>query len=177
MWAHMMAQFEAHAHQIIRFARAIPGFRDLPRADTKLLVQASMYPIVLIQLSREPLPGGDFNFYNFSPRERRHLLVEFPQINPLVDHFYELTGFLGPLNLDNTEAALLCSIIFLRGCMCFSTDTFLLNVENKKETGSLRISHKAEGFNLRVIHKIYERDTIPKAAYCGHMPGMVRVIL
>ncbi|KAL5966467.1 Nuclear receptor ROR-beta [Taenia solium] len=115
MWAHVMAQFEAHAHQIIRFARAIPGFRDLPRADTKFLVQASMYPIVLVQLSREPLPGGDFNFYNFSPRERRHLLAEFPQINPLVDHFYELTGFLGPLNLDNTEAALFCSIIFLRG--------------------------------------------------------------
>ncbi|VDM16170.1 unnamed protein product [Hydatigera taeniaeformis] len=115
MWAHVMAQFEAHAHQIIRFARAIPGFRDLPREDTKFLVQASMYPIVLIQLSREPLPGGDFNFYNFSPCERRHLLAEFPQINPLAEHFYELTNFLGPLNLDNTEAALLCSIIFLRG--------------------------------------------------------------
>ncbi|KAH9284012.1 Nuclear receptor ROR-alpha [Echinococcus granulosus] len=115
MWAHMMVQFEAHAHQIIRFARAIPGFCDLPRADTKFLLQASMYPIVLVQLSREALPGGDFNFYNFSPHERRHLLAEFPQINPMVDHFYELTGFLGPLSLDNTEAALLCSIIFLRG--------------------------------------------------------------
>uniref|UniRef100_A0A5K3EQ64 DinB_2 domain-containing protein n=1 Tax=Mesocestoides corti TaxID=53468 RepID=A0A5K3EQ64_MESCO len=30
IWAHMMTQFEAHAHQVIRFARAIPGFRDLP---------------------------------------------------------------------------------------------------------------------------------------------------
>uniref|UniRef100_A0A5K3ERQ9 NR LBD domain-containing protein n=1 Tax=Mesocestoides corti TaxID=53468 RepID=A0A5K3ERQ9_MESCO len=73
------------------------------------------YPIVLVQLAREPLPGGDINFYNFTPRERRHLLAEFPQLNRLADHFYELTGFLGPMNLDNTEAALLCSIIFLRG--------------------------------------------------------------
>lgn len=116
IWAHMMAQFETHAHQVIRFARAIPGFRDLPRADTKFLVQASMYPIVLVQLAREPLQGGDFNFYNFTPRERRHLLDEFPQLNPLAEHFYDLTNFLGPLNLDNTEAALFCSIIFLRGC-------------------------------------------------------------
>lgn len=116
MWAHMMAQFETHAHQVIRFARAIPGFRDLPRADTKFLVQASMYPIVLVQLSRQPLPRGEFNFYNFTPRERRHLLSEFPQLSPLADHFYELTGFLAPLNLDNREAGLLCSIIFLRGC-------------------------------------------------------------
>ncbi|KAM3177454.1 hypothetical protein ACTXT7_004539 [Hymenolepis weldensis] len=115
IWAHMMAQFETHAHQVIRFARAIPGFRDLPRADTKFLVQASMYPIVLVQLAREPLQGGDFNFYNFTPRERRHLLDEFPQLNPLAEHFYDLTNFLGPLNLDNTEAALFCSIIFLRG--------------------------------------------------------------
>ncbi|VDD74272.1 unnamed protein product [Mesocestoides corti] len=122
IWAHMMTQFEAHAHQVIRFARAIPGFRDLPRADTKFLVQASMYPIVLVQLAREPLPGGDINFYNFTPRERRHLLAEFPQLNRLADHFYELTGFLGPMNLDNTEAALLCSIIFLRG----SNNWFLL---------------------------------------------------
>nr|CDS27504.1 nuclear receptor 2DBD gamma [Hymenolepis microstoma] len=115
IWAHMMAHFEAHAHQVIRFARAIPGFRDLPRADTKFLVQASMYPIVLVQLAREPLQGGDFNFYNFTPRERQHLLDEFPQLNPLAEHFYDLTNFLGPLNLDNTEAALFCSIIFLRG--------------------------------------------------------------
>ncbi len=112
----MMAQFEAHAHQVIRFARAIPGFRDLPRADTKLLVQASMYPIILIQLSRQPLPSGEFNFYNFTTRERRHLLTEFPQLNRIADNFYELSGFLSPMSLDNTEAALLCSIIFLRGC-------------------------------------------------------------
>lgn len=117
MWAHFMAQFEAHAHQIIRFARALPGSCYLPRPDTKLLLQASMYPIVLIQLAREPLGGdGDFSFYNFSPRERRHLLDEFPQLNCLADHFYELTGFLGPMQLDPTEAALLCAVVFLRGC-------------------------------------------------------------
>ena len=123
----MMAQFEAHAYQVIRFARAIPGFRDLPRADTKFLVQASMYPIVLVQLAREPLPCGDFNFYNFSPRERRHLLAEFPQLS-----------FLGPLNLDNVEIALLCSIIFLRGCKYYSTTKVTLLVALYQNTSCQR---------------------------------------
>nr|VZI35000.1 unnamed protein product [Spirometra erinaceieuropaei] len=115
VWAYMMAQFEAHAHQVIRFARAIPGFRDLPRSDTKVLVQESMYPIVLIQMSRDfNATSMEYNFFNFTPRERRYILTEFPIMRKVAAQLRDAGTFLRPKNMDENEIALLCCIVFLQ---------------------------------------------------------------
>ncbi|VDK36450.1 unnamed protein product, partial [Dibothriocephalus latus] len=120
VWAYMMAQFEAHAHQVIRFARAIPGFRDLPRSDTKVLVQESMYPIVLIQLSRDfNATSMEYNFFNFTPRERRYILTEFPIMRKVAAQLRDAGTFLRPKNMDENEIALLCCIVFLQHCKIY----------------------------------------------------------
>ncbi len=122
IWAHLMTQFEEHARQVIRFARALPGFRDLSRGDTKVLVQEATYPILLVQLSRDF--NTDLNFFNFSPRERRQILVDFPLFTRVVDHLYDTGKFLSSKCLGDADAAFLCCIIFLHGGESEHNDVF-----------------------------------------------------
>nr|VZI51024.1 unnamed protein product [Spirometra erinaceieuropaei] len=143
VWAYMMAQFEAHAHQVIRFARAIPGFRDLPRSDTKVLVQESMYPIVLIQMSRDfNATSMEYNFFNFTPRERRYILTEFPIMRKVAAQLRDAGTFLRPKNMDENEIALLCCIVFLQHFQYSTEERFYSLMEVLPILTNMNSSHR-----------------------------------
>ncbi|KAF7262108.1 hypothetical protein EG68_00593 [Paragonimus skrjabini miyazakii] len=116
IWSRMMQHFDMHAHQVIHFARAVPGFRDLSRLDMKTLVQESMYPIVLIQLSRDfQFSTMEYNYFNFTPHEREIILEAFPAFRPIADHVRLAGNVLKPLALDDTETALYCTVELFHG--------------------------------------------------------------
>ncbi|KAF5404614.1 hypothetical protein PHET_02050 [Paragonimus heterotremus] len=116
IWSRMMQHFDMHAHQVIHFARAVPGFRDLSRLDMKTLVQESMYPIVLIQLSRDfQFSTMEYNYFNFTPHEREIILEAFPAFRPIADHVRLAGNVLKPLALDDTETALYCTVQLFHG--------------------------------------------------------------
>ncbi|KAF8569986.1 hypothetical protein P879_02378 [Paragonimus westermani] len=116
IWSRMMQHFDVHAHQVIHFARAVPGFRDLSRLDMKTLVQESMYPIVLIQLSRDfQFSTMEYNYFNFTPHEREIILEAFPAFRPIADHVRLAGNVLKPLTLDETETALFCTVELFHG--------------------------------------------------------------
>ncbi|KAG5448022.1 hypothetical protein CSKR_200646 [Clonorchis sinensis] len=116
VWSHMMEHFEAHAHQVIQFARAVPGFRDLPSVVMKKLVQEGMYPITMIQLSKDFQPSTmEYNYFNFTAQEREIILRHFPDFLPVADQLRVAGTVLHPFNLDETETALLCCIQLFHG--------------------------------------------------------------
>ncbi|KER30868.1 hypothetical protein T265_13094, partial [Opisthorchis viverrini] len=116
VWSHMMEHFEAHAHQVIQFARAVPGFRELPSVVMKKLVQEGMYPITVIQLSKDFQPSTmEYNYFNFTAQEREIILRHFPDFLPVADQLRVAGTVLHPFNLDETETALLCCIQLFHG--------------------------------------------------------------
>ncbi|KAL3318402.1 hypothetical protein Ciccas_002941 [Cichlidogyrus casuarinus] len=86
IWLQMMSHFEAHAYQVIYFARALPGFRELSRGDMKKLVQESMYPIVILQLSADYNAVLDeINYFNFTREEVLIILGAFTSLQILLN--------------------------------------------------------------------------------------------
>ncbi|CAL8072138.1 unnamed protein product [Calicophoron daubneyi] len=116
IWSQVMEQFEVRAHQIIQLARAIPGFRDLSPMDMKTLVQQAMYPIMLIQLSKDyERVTSEYNFFDFTVSEREAIFDEFAVFRTIANQLKVTGDLLKSVSLDETETALLCSIELFHG--------------------------------------------------------------
>ncbi|VDL94713.1 unnamed protein product [Schistocephalus solidus] len=102
-----------------------------------------MYPIVLIQLSRDfNATSMEYNFFNFTPRERRYILTEFPIMRKVAAQLRDAGTFLRPKNMDETEIALLCCIVFLQHFQYSTEERFYSLMEVLPILTNMNNSHR-----------------------------------
>jgi len=116
VWSGMMRQFVGHTKMIVDFSKVIPGFNRLGLNDRRQLIRAAMYPIMLIELSRDYQEDGPctFNYFDFSEIERDVILRKFEPLRTIATHLSQSGKVLQDLNLDDTERTLICIQELLR---------------------------------------------------------------
>ncbi|VDD77213.1 unnamed protein product [Mesocestoides corti] len=67
VWSQMMRQFVSHTRMVVDFSKLIAGFNRLGINDRRQLIRAAMYPIMLIELSRDFQNNGSlsYNYFDF----------------------------------------------------------------------------------------------------------------
>ncbi|VDP90859.1 unnamed protein product [Echinostoma caproni] len=68
VWDRMMQHFEFHSRFIVHFVKLIPGFNQLELGDKRQLVRGAMYPLMLLELSRDYVDGESthYNYFDFT---------------------------------------------------------------------------------------------------------------
>ncbi|CAH8680734.1 unnamed protein product [Schistosoma rodhaini] len=111
IWGQMMKHFETHSRFIVQFVKYIPGFCYLKISDQRQLVRSAMYPIMLLELSRDYVNEDRtrYNYFDFTPEEHAIILSHFPTFHKISGHLIRSGEFLTRLNLDNIELTLMCA--------------------------------------------------------------------
>lgn len=83
-------------------------------SDRARLLQGSLYAVTQLLYSQQyRLSEREYNYLNFSARERDAIFCAFPHLSPLGAQFHSLGGLLRPLELDAIELALLAVLLVL----------------------------------------------------------------
>lgn len=91
-----------------------PGFRSLKLDDQASLLQTAAYPIVILSLSKcYNYTTKQFNYFNYSERERQLIFQYIPGLQPLREHFISTGDMVTILNLDDVEQKFLAALILL----------------------------------------------------------------
>ncbi|GAA56284.1 ATP-binding cassette sub-family F member 1 [Clonorchis sinensis] len=111
VWDRMMQNFEFHARFVVHFVKLIPGFDQLELGDKRQLVRGAMYPLMLLELSRDFVNGEvvHFNYFDFTESEREVIHKHFPTFRAMVVHLIRSGKLLDDIRLDNVELALVCA--------------------------------------------------------------------
>ncbi|CAH8649238.1 unnamed protein product [Heterobilharzia americana] len=111
IWNQMMKHFETHSRFIVQFVKYIPGFCYLKISDQRQLVRSAMYPIMLLELSRDYMneDGSRYNYFDFTPEEHDIILSHFPTFRAISGHLIRSGEFLNRIRLDNIELTLVCA--------------------------------------------------------------------
>ncbi|CAH8875047.1 unnamed protein product [Trichobilharzia szidati] len=111
IWNQMMKHFETHSRFIVQFVKYIPGFCYLKISDQRQLVRSAMYPIMLLELSRDYMneDGSRYNYFDFTPEEHDVILSHFPTFHTISGHLIRSGEFLNRIRLDNIELTLVCA--------------------------------------------------------------------
>ncbi|CAH8444706.1 unnamed protein product [Schistosoma rodhaini] len=110
LWHHLMKYFESHIYEIIQFAQSIPSFQELTEFDMKILIQQSIYPIILIQLSQDFNNNKTKEYYYFNIQSQTSLINQFSVCKILFEQINLTNKLLKSLNLNETEIGLLCCV-------------------------------------------------------------------
>lgn len=111
-WASMMKSFTQHAYTAIRFAKSIPGFRSLLVHDQSRLLQSSIYPIILLMLSKVyDADTKTYNYFNYRKEEEKAMFAMFPMLRVLGQHFEHVGEMVATLKITGVEFALLSAIL------------------------------------------------------------------
>lgn len=111
VWDRMMQHFELHSKFIVHFVKLIPGFNQLELSDKRQLVRGAMYPLMLLELSRDYVNsnGSYYNYFDFTESEREVILKHFPTFHTITGHLIRSGKFLDQVRLDNIELTLVCA--------------------------------------------------------------------
>ncbi|KER20321.1 hypothetical protein T265_11105 [Opisthorchis viverrini] len=111
VWDRMMQNFEFHARFVVHFVKLIPGFDQLELGDKRQLVRGAMYPLMLLELSRDFVNGEvvHFNYFDFTESEREVIHKHFPTFRAMVVHLVRSGKLLDDIRLDSVELALVCA--------------------------------------------------------------------
>ncbi|CAL8077410.1 unnamed protein product [Calicophoron daubneyi] len=111
VWDRMMQHFELHSRFIVHFVKHIPGFNHLELSDKRQLVRSAMYPLMMLELSRDYVNGeqSHYNYFDFTESEREVILKHFPTFRTITEHLIRSGEFLDRIRLDNIELALVCA--------------------------------------------------------------------
>ena len=98
------------SHALVQIS--IAGFRSLEVHDQSILLQSSIYPIVLLYLSKfYDTKTKRYNFFNFTPEETSQILKLFPMLRVLVQHYQHVGEMVSTLRFTNEEFALFAAIL------------------------------------------------------------------
>ncbi|KAA0198729.1 Nuclear receptor 2DBD gamma [Fasciolopsis buskii] len=111
VWDRMMLHFELHSRFIVHFVKLIPGFNQLELSDKRQLVRNAMYPLMLLELSRDYVNGDStqYNYFDFTEEEREVIFGHFPTFHTIIGHLIRSGEFLHRIRLDNIELVLVCA--------------------------------------------------------------------
>ncbi|TPP57451.1 Nuclear receptor 2DBD gamma [Fasciola gigantica] len=111
VWDRMMLHFELHSRFIVHFVKLIPGFNQLELSDKRQLVRKAMYPLMLLELSRDYVNGDStqYNYFDFTEDEREVIFKHFPTFHTIIGHLIRSGEFLHRIRLDNIELVLVCA--------------------------------------------------------------------
>ncbi|VDP61235.1 unnamed protein product [Schistosoma mattheei] len=92
-------------------------FCYLKISDQRQLVRSAMYPIMLLELSRDYVNEDRtrYNYFDFTPEEHAIILSHFPTFHKISGHLIRSGEFLTRLNLDNIELTLMCAQEVFKG--------------------------------------------------------------
>ncbi|VUZ44965.1 unnamed protein product [Hymenolepis diminuta] len=116
VWSHMMQQFVQHTRMVVDFSKLIAGFNGLGINDRRQLIRAAMYPIMLIELSRNFQNNGtvSYNYFDFMDREKDVIIQHFPPLTKIISHLVQSGKVLQQLKLDDIESTIICIQELLR---------------------------------------------------------------
>ncbi|CAH8442304.1 unnamed protein product [Schistosoma mattheei] len=115
LWHNLMKYFESHIYEIIRFAQSIPSFQELSEYDMKILIQQSIYPIILIQLSQDFSNNKTKEYFYLNIQSQTSLINQFSLCKILFEQINLTNKLLKSLNLNETEIGLLCCVELFHG--------------------------------------------------------------
>ncbi|GFN82368.1 Zinc finger protein [Plakobranchus ocellatus] len=118
-WELMMKHFDFHAKAMVRYAKKVPGFRDIKLDDQVRLLSKATYNLVLLNHTRAYEPAtGFYNYFNMPRRNWLHCLVSsaweyFPEFDVLHNHFKHCGILAKELGLTEIEYAYMSCIMLL----------------------------------------------------------------
>lgn len=114
VWQGVMRMFALHAQGVLRFAKKVPGFKDIHVEDQIVMVQFATYQIVMIMLAMDyNIERREYNYFNLSPSEKETMLTTFTPLRSLLMHFHKIGFDVKRLQLDDIEVAVLCAIVLI----------------------------------------------------------------
>ncbi|VDK20940.1 unnamed protein product [Taenia asiatica] len=116
VWSQMMRHFVSHTRMVVDFSKLIAGFNRLGINDRRQLIRAAMYPIMLIELSRDFQNNGSlsYNYFDFLEREKEIIIQHFPPLTKIISHLVQSGKVLQHLKLDDIESTIICIQELLR---------------------------------------------------------------
>ncbi|OWF43845.1 probable GPI-anchored adhesin-like protein PGA55 [Mizuhopecten yessoensis] len=113
-WVNMMSSFEFTARKLIKFSKKVPGFRAISLDDQIKLIQASIYPIVVLNCSRSfDNETKQFSYFNYTPRQRETIQSFFPMLKILSSHFIHTGTMVKLMNFSSMEYTFLSILLLL----------------------------------------------------------------
>nr|CDS31978.1 nuclear receptor 2DBD gamma [Hymenolepis microstoma] len=116
VWSYMMQQFVQHTRMVVDFSKLIAGFNGLGINDRRQLIRAAMYPIMLIELSRDfqNNENASYNYFDFMDHEKDVIIQHFPPLSKIIAHLVQSGRVLQQLKLDDIECTIICIQELLR---------------------------------------------------------------
>ncbi|GFR71482.1 nuclear receptor ROR-beta [Elysia marginata] len=117
-WDLMMDYFHFHAKVLVRFAKKVPGFRDLKLDDQVKLLRSASYSCVLLNHTREYEPAtGFYNYFNIPQKACIKLQELYPEFDVLHTHHKHCGILTKELNLTEKEYGYMsCMLLVAEEC-------------------------------------------------------------
>lgn len=111
-WNYMMTNFHHNTYITIRFAKLVPGFKTLSLNDQVKLIQSSIYPIELLNMSKVFDPTTKkYNYFTYTKEEENIMMEQFPMLRVFQEHFLHIGEMVTSLQFTDEEFAILSALL------------------------------------------------------------------
>ncbi|XP_060558904.1 nuclear receptor ROR-beta-like [Ruditapes philippinarum] len=111
-WNYMMTNFHHNTYITIRFAKLVPGFKTLSLNDQVKLIQSSIYPIELLNMSKVYDPSTrKYNYFTYTKEEENIMMEQFPMLRVFQEHFLHVGEMVTSFQFTDEEFALLSALL------------------------------------------------------------------
>ena len=93
------------------------GFRRLPISEQIMVIQMTMFPIVLCNLSSKyDVNTGNYCYFNMHKEEEALILCNFPSFTCLLPHFHRMGKLLNQRPYSLVAIGFLCALFLVKEC-------------------------------------------------------------
>lgn len=111
-WNYMMTNFHHNTYITIRFAKLVPGFKSLSLNDQVKLIQSSIYPIELLNMSKVFDPATrKYNYFTYTKEEEDIMMEQFPMLRVFQEHFLHVGEMVTSFHFTDEEFAILSALL------------------------------------------------------------------